>query len=1014
MGTDMKKILLSLIIFLSFVIPSFAADWYVRKGAAGANSGADWTNAWNEMNQIAWGSISAGDTIWLAGGTYTTQLSIGASGTSGSRIYVRRVKNTDTVPIAAAGWNAAYDAQVVISAYQSIYFSGTSGLGSYVTIDGREDFGIKLVYPDTGWSAAGVWLGTSSTHKPVGVILQYLDVAGPSSTGSYPRVFEQGVVGIHVRYAEDLTIRYCRVHDDTGGIFMVNVYGNIVVEHNKIYRVKVAYDAELDAIDGVSAGSYQLWHEEFSTIRSCFGKVTYRYNEMYEGAAEGIFLTHVGGETSCPDGVEIYGNLMHSPYDGASTTLRFVETQTSPWLVKIYNNTVVDCPLGIRTSRGGDLIEGSEIRNNLLVNSGGISVTGTYTASNNLSTSDTTYFVSYSGDNYHLAKPTATRGYTLASPYNTDMDGYTRGADGYWDIGAYEGGGTVEDNVAPTFPGPNTPSGTIACDASSPVDVTFTIGTNENATCTYSATDVAYASATVMSSTGGTTHTQTVALACDASYTYYFKCRDTSPAQNTNTSSNDLALSFTVQAGATEAEVPVMSNPLPVTGSRFACTANPLAVTLGITATDESGVTGCQYALTDIAYGAEGGVALDTTGGTPIEDVDSYYASSNYSTAGLFIGYGAATTLSQSFESNGGTLNTAQFYLRKYAGATGNIVATLYAGDGTIGGGDDVGTGEILATSDAVDISTLSSSAMQLTTFTFSGANRVTLTDGNHYVIGVYYTGVASTQVLYAGSDNTSPSHTGNTCYEDGGWTALSGYDLVFYVNVMRGGSGDYSKSVNFACGASYNVYYRCTDGTHPNTTPSSTTFTVYSATPENATEAESDTETSPMMAVEDIQASGGYYVASTTANSGSTTLTINVATAGTYRIGARVFASGSGTDSMFVTVNEEDECVWHFNPTESSQYYNAWYNDYVNCQGTGTFTAPQYDPYVVTLTSGDNTFTFRGREAGSRLDYVWLEPYDMPVNPVVPSAGTTRFMVGVGQTMTISPTTGGCTVVIE
>ncbi|MBV9998635.1 MAG: hypothetical protein JO015_05925, partial [Verrucomicrobia bacterium] len=56
-----------------------AANWYVRPSAAGSNTGADWNNAWS-LSSINWGSIQAGDTVWLAGGSYSAPLTIQASG----------------------------------------------------------------------------------------------------------------------------------------------------------------------------------------------------------------------------------------------------------------------------------------------------------------------------------------------------------------------------------------------------------------------------------------------------------------------------------------------------------------------------------------------------------------------------------------------------------------------------------------------------------------------------------------------------------------------------------------------------------------------------------------------------------------------------------------------------------------------------------------------------------------------------------------------------------------------
>lgn len=75
---------------------SFASSpvtWYVSKN--GNNSGGtSWANAWDELDQINWSVIHPGDTILLDGGstsmTYTTHISVDASGSSGAPITIQR------------------------------------------------------------------------------------------------------------------------------------------------------------------------------------------------------------------------------------------------------------------------------------------------------------------------------------------------------------------------------------------------------------------------------------------------------------------------------------------------------------------------------------------------------------------------------------------------------------------------------------------------------------------------------------------------------------------------------------------------------------------------------------------------------------------------------------------------------------------------------------------------------------------------------------------------------------
>src|SRR5580658_311438 len=96
-------------------------SWYIAKGASGtstspcSSAGTTWTNAWGEMDQINWSCVSAGDTVWIAGGTYSQGFVVGASGTATKPIYIARVLSTDEVPASAPGWSPAFDAQVIVT-----------------------------------------------------------------------------------------------------------------------------------------------------------------------------------------------------------------------------------------------------------------------------------------------------------------------------------------------------------------------------------------------------------------------------------------------------------------------------------------------------------------------------------------------------------------------------------------------------------------------------------------------------------------------------------------------------------------------------------------------------------------------------------------------------------------------------------------------------------------------------------------------------------------------------------
>ena len=175
------------------------------------------------------------------------------------------------------------------------------------------------------------------------------------------------------------------------------------------------------------------------------------------------------------------------------------------------------------------------------------------------------------------------------------------------------------------------------------------------------------------------------------------------------------------------------------------------------------------------------------TGGAPT--VTDSYSETNYAVGadvGMTAG-GGLESVGQSFTATtDGNISSAKFYFRKDGSITGNVVANLYAHSGTFGT-SSVGTGSALATSDNVTDGSISTSNT-LVEFTFSGANQVALVAGTHYVIMLNSAGVSG-NLLRAGSDNSSPTHSGNFVQRSGAgvFSATSSFDNIFYVYITTG-----------------------------------------------------------------------------------------------------------------------------------------------------------------------------------------------------------------------------------
>jgi hypothetical protein len=158
--------------------------------------------------------------------------------------------------------------------------------------------------------------------------------------------------------------------------------------------------------------------------------------------------------------------------------------------------------------------------------------------------------------------------------------------------------------------------------------------------------------------------------------------------------------------------------------------------------------------------------------------IDSYSETNQNSTVTISAGL-ATKMVGQSFTSNGWVLSSCKFYLRKNNSPTGSVYAKLYSHTGTFGSTGVPST--LLATSDAIDISTLSTS-FALVTFTFTGAEKYAMVNGTNYfiVFDASAAGDGSNHVS-VGVDTTSSTHAGNRANYTTSWASTSA-DACFYI----------------------------------------------------------------------------------------------------------------------------------------------------------------------------------------------------------------------------------------
>lgn len=442
------------LVFLTLLLTMFflgavgadAANHYVRAGASGSANGNDWTNAYTTLPA----TLTRGDTYYIADGTYTGRtFNTAANGTTLITIKKATVADHGT----STGWDNTFGDG------QAVFTSTLQFLTSYWVVDGQvgggpgswtSGHGFKITPTGT---TRGIFIGDPSFNARAGnITVSHFEVLGNNDSSGGGSIAQDGVT-LHNGTGPN-TIRYFYIHEMGRCPFLINGADDFLVE----YGVTGQYRA---------TGSQ---HSEVMSTGGLRGKLTIRYN----------LITHVdnqstGGlmlDTASGGSVDIYGNVFYRlPGDSwAGSNNGGIGGWTGgggeKYLnISIYNNTFININNPGNGTFGNQDVFGSSMnivgnnvsRNNLfyMVSSAGKAspyatfshnhFISTPTIGTNATADGGDPFVDYVNLNFRL-KAATPAGFTLASPYNVDMFGTVRGADGVWDRGAVEfgtGGGTV-------------------------------------------------------------------------------------------------------------------------------------------------------------------------------------------------------------------------------------------------------------------------------------------------------------------------------------------------------------------------------------------------------------------------------------------------------------------------------------------------------------------------------------------------------------------------------------------
>jgi hypothetical protein len=426
---------------LIIVLPSLsmATDHFIKAGASGSKSGSDWANAFPNIPA----SLVRGDVYYIAGGSYAgdnggkDQHIINDKSIGATLITFKRASLADHGT--DIGWVASY-ADGIADFPQGFQISASN-----IVFDGvrRNSDWTKGNFDQYGIRMANLRLDDGYLTHADNVTFKNIDLhGGGRDTGDGDDV----VYGIMAN--TNITFQNCALHDSDRTIFLMRgQWKNLVIDHSYIARNTSTPDIH---------GELMSYTESDGVIIS---------NNIMEDIEGSAFFAQVNGGLSA--NWKVFGNVaFHSAayladkdrapgHNFGVAGFFYVGNDANYDAVannfQIHNNTLIN----IQGTWSGIVIQkgaGNSAHNNIWYNSvrtsnvvGDIGHNWYYNTAQDgddsttkvVCTTNCNIFASIANKDFHLTAATAA-GAALGAPFNVDMDGNSRGADGVIDRGAYE------------------------------------------------------------------------------------------------------------------------------------------------------------------------------------------------------------------------------------------------------------------------------------------------------------------------------------------------------------------------------------------------------------------------------------------------------------------------------------------------------------------------------------------------------------------------------------------------
>ena len=436
-----------------------AAVHCVRAGAAGNGSGSDWINAYPSLP----GTLVRGDTYYIADGNYGSY-TFNTPNSGASVITIKKAIPSDHGP--SNGWDDNYGNG------QAVFTGPNYLLTHYWVIDGqvrsdrRSGHGFKFASPDKGSVFTSQFPPNDFQSFPNGqtncashISWRYCEMVGNMTPNTGPNVV-QSTPGNQQYGAVDLSFEHCYLHN--AFVFLYTQFADQVL---------------IDDTDCVYNYSTAAAHGEMFQLRSTTN-VTVRNSVL-----DRFTGTYAIGSGSGNSGHwKIYGNVFANGNGGSSMIGDNVGgTITDMWVV---NNTFANVTVNAAITwgfQGGTVTNPIVIKNNIWYNcqnvpqrvmswhdynvyiNSGLGAPFQANAHDVVLNNAPSPFVNAAAGDFRLSAPLSSVGDpSVGSPYNSDPDmlGNIRGADGVWDVGAYEYVVGSPGPVPSATPPPPTPAPT--------------------------------------------------------------------------------------------------------------------------------------------------------------------------------------------------------------------------------------------------------------------------------------------------------------------------------------------------------------------------------------------------------------------------------------------------------------------------------------------------------------------------------------------------------------------------